>query len=184
MYSPAPSPFGNMVGGGGVGTANLSHTSTAMLVPMHSQAGPHSVILGPGGGPPQMGRMKRPFRTITPPTLSPFVTPTNNGSICVLPCWLLTGFRPSLFLCAFTGAYIGGPGMGTLPRYGGHMAGPPPTFLTGSIIGPICSNPGPTSAVGGGGVLSTLSRQSMMMDGTIPRSLSRGTTENSQFYYG
>lgn len=98
MYSPAPSPFGNMVGGGGVGTANLSHTSTAMLVPMHSQAGPHSVILGPGGGPPQMGRMKRPFRTITPPTLSPFATPTNNGSICECPRWLLTGFRPSLFL--------------------------------------------------------------------------------------
>lgn len=44
MYSPAPSPYGN--------TANLSHTSTTMLVPMHSQA-PHSVILGPAG--PQMG---------------------------------------------------------------------------------------------------------------------------------
>lgn len=60
MYSPAPSPFGNMGighggGGGGGGAANLSHTSTTMLVPMHSQAGPHSVILGPGG--PQMGTM-------------------------------------------------------------------------------------------------------------------------------
>lgn len=58
MYSPAPSPYGN--------TANLSHTSTTMLVPMHSQAGgvtmtgmppTHSVILGPGG--PQMGRRRR-----------------------------------------------------------------------------------------------------------------------------
>lgn len=100
MYSPAPSPFGNMVGGGGVGTANLSHTSTAMLVPMHSQAGPHSVILGPGGGPPQMGRMKRPFRTITPPTLSPFATPTNNGSICEcpVPSTLVTNWLPSFSL--------------------------------------------------------------------------------------
>lgn len=45
-----------MGGGGGAGTANLSHTSTTMLVPMHSQAGvPHSVILGPVVGAPQMG---------------------------------------------------------------------------------------------------------------------------------
>lgn len=103
---------------------------------------------------------------------------------------ILTLFScPSPGLCFFfsLGTYVG-PGMGTLPRYGGHMAGPPPTFLTGSIIGPICSNPGPTQvsgqSMGGGALLNTLSRQSMLMDGTIPRSLSRGTTENSQFYYG
>lgn len=95
---------------------------------------------------------------------------------------LILHFRVHLF--AGSGAFVGA-GMGTLPRYGGHLAGPPPTFLTGSIIGPICSNPGPTpTSMGGGGVLSTLSRQSMMMDGTIPRSLGRGTPENSQFYYG
>ncbi|XP_037924496.1 uncharacterized protein LOC119660163 isoform X2 [Hermetia illucens] len=154
-YTPSPSPYG-----GSLAPSNVSHTSTTMLVPTSS-------LIVSGGSrqatpPPNMIPGGGPVSTYMgpPPPVSgpmgPLMPISSVSHHTTVPSYL-----PGAMMVSHHG---------TLRR----------TMVPAGSATGIMPSPSPTPPPTSLGVVTP----NVCYEGTLPRSLSRGMPDNSQYYYG